>query len=171
MDSCAPLIDSAGVEVHGLETEADEPLEADTCLVGQALSNVVRNAVQALSEQDSARPRQLHVSAKRALRRAPGGGLLERVVITVRDTGPGITVEVRRRMFNPFFTTRKTGTGLGLAIVHRIVEAHGGHVSVSDAAGGGATVELCLPERPRRAAGADGDQSLRSGHNGQEDPT
>ncbi len=51
-------------------------------------------------------------------------------------------------MFNPFFTTRRTGTGLGLAIVHRIVDAHGGHVSVANRAGGGSTVELCLPPCP-----------------------
>ena len=48
-------------------------------------------------------------------------------------------------MFNPFFTTRKTGTGLGLAIVHRIVDAHGGQVSVENRPDGGAEVRLYLP--------------------------
>ena len=70
------------------------------------------------------------------------------VVLQVADTGPGISDDVLDRMFNPFFTTRQTGTGLGLAIVHRIVDAHGGHVSVANRAGGGSVVELCLPPRP-----------------------
>ena len=73
----------------------------------------------------------------------------------VADTGPGIPPEVLTRMFNPFFTTRKSGTGLGLAIVHRIVDAHGGHVGVTNAAAGGALVELCLPPRTPRAVGGD----------------
>jgi signal transduction histidine kinase len=52
---------------------------------------------------------------------------------------------VMERMFNPFFTTRATGTGLGLAIVHRIVDAHGGSVSVRNHEDGGAVVEIALP--------------------------
>ena len=76
-------------------------------------------------------------------------------MFVVRDTGPGVSDDVVRRMFNPFFTTRATGTGLGLAIVHRIVDAHGGRVRVRNNADGagagedprGATVELVFPRR------------------------
>jgi len=67
------------------------------------------------------------------------------VVVEISDTGPGIPDEVKERIFNPFFTTKDTGTGLGLAIVHRIVEAHGGTISVRDRKGGGATFVLKLP--------------------------
>jgi signal transduction histidine kinase len=57
-----------------------------------------------------------------------------------------VSPEVIDRMFNPFFTTRATGTGLGLAIVHRIVDAHGGRVSVRNNSGGpGATFAILLP--------------------------
>ena len=65
--------------------------------------------------------------------------------------------EVVERMFNPFFTTREAGTGLGLAIVHRIVDAHGGRVSVSNngpRVGDGATVEIMIPSRRTDAPGS-----------------
>jgi signal transduction histidine kinase len=67
------------------------------------------------------------------------------VRVSVRDDGPGLTEEQRRRVFEPFFTTKVKGTGLGLAIVKRIVEAHGGTVAVGDAPGGGAEVVFTLP--------------------------
>jgi signal transduction histidine kinase len=122
-------------------------LEADAVLVVQALSNVIRNAAEAMAEAGSPQ-RRLRVSTATQLRRAPQGGRAQRVVLAVDDTGPGISADVLERMFNPFFTTRQTGTGLGLAIVHRIVDAHGGHVSVANRAAGGSTVELCLPPCP-----------------------
>jgi len=68
----------------------------------------------------------------------------------VMDTGPGVAGEVAERMFNPFFTTRAAGTGLGLAIVHRIIDAHGGRVSIRNVGGvvgRGAVVEIALPLR------------------------
>jgi signal transduction histidine kinase len=86
-------------------------------------------------------------------------------VFSIGDTGPGIPPDVVERVFNPFFTTRKTGTGLGLAIVHRIVDAHGGHVNIkSEDSGGvggtggtggtGTIVEINLPLKPPAAVAA-----------------
>jgi two-component system sensor histidine kinase PilS (NtrC family) len=60
----------------------------------------------------------------------------------VQDSGPGISSQILEKIFNPFFTTRDSGTGLGLAIVHRIVEAHDGTISVTNADGGGARFEI-----------------------------
>jgi signal transduction histidine kinase len=54
------------------------------------------------------------------------------VMVSVRDNGPGLSAEQRRRIFEPFFTTRTKGTGLGMAIAKRIVEAHGGQIAVGD---------------------------------------
>jgi PAS domain S-box-containing protein len=67
------------------------------------------------------------------------------VRVAVRDDGPGLSEEQKRRVFEPFFTTKVKGTGLGLAIVKRIVEAHGGTVAVGDAPEGGAEVAFTLP--------------------------
>jgi two-component system sensor histidine kinase PilS (NtrC family) len=67
------------------------------------------------------------------------------VRIEVIDRGGGIDPEILERVFEPFFTTRPKGTGLGLATVHRVVEAHGGELSVSSPPGEGTTVRVLLP--------------------------
>jgi two-component system sensor histidine kinase FlrB len=65
--------------------------------------------------------------------------------VSVEDNGPGIPQAARDRIFQPFFTTRSQGTGLGLAIVQKIVVMHNGRVTVADARGGGASIQLALP--------------------------
>lgn len=66
------------------------------------------------------------------------------IVLTFKDTGPGIPPEDMDRVFNPFFTTKTEGTGLGLAITHRIVHNHGGTISVNNAPEGGAVFTISL---------------------------
>ena len=66
-------------------------------------------------------------------------------LIAVTDTGTGIAPENQRRIFEPYFTTKVQGTGLGLAISRRIIEAHGGTITVSNQAGGGCRFEISLP--------------------------
>lgn len=65
----------------------------------------------------------------------------------VADSGKGMTPEEQARMFDPFFTTRKTGTGLGLAMVQQIVEQHGGRIEVESAPEQGTTVTVILPQK------------------------
>jgi signal transduction histidine kinase len=147
IDQCEGIIARSGMRIDddgGIEADT---VHADPVLLVQAVSNVIRNAIEAM---DASLPagdpdRVIHAGITRRRLRLPGGGSGERIVLEIRDHGPGIPAEVRDRMFNPFFTTRATGTGLGLAIVHRIIDAHGGHVIVEDAPGGGARVGLCLP--------------------------
>lgn len=67
------------------------------------------------------------------------------LTISVRDQGPGLNAEQAARIFEPFFTTKTQGTGLGMAIVKRIVEAHGGLISVGQRNGPGAEIVLVLP--------------------------
>lgn len=143
--SCEALL--AGANVHIERQEATcHPLHVDVNLLTQALGNIIRNAIEAMSLVPDARHR-LRITSETKPMRCPDGQQRLRVVISIEDTGGGVPEEVLDRMFNPFFTTRKTGTGLGLAIVHRIVDAHGGHINVRNIAGG-ARFEVCLPAPP-----------------------
>ncbi len=67
------------------------------------------------------------------------------VLITVRDNGGGISKEDLPRIFDPYFTTKPEGTGLGLAMSLKIVEEHGGTMTVTSEEGVGATVVVALP--------------------------
>ncbi|MEM9414054.1 MAG: ATP-binding protein [Planctomycetota bacterium] len=129
-----PAIQAA--EVHVVRRDLSRgsvEIFADSGLMQQAILNLVRNAVDAMALSD--RPRRLVLDVE-----ADELGY----VLIVSDSGPGIAEDRVDRIFNPFFTTRSTGTGLGLAIVHRIVDAHGGSVSVSNE--GGAVFRLALPQ-------------------------
>lgn len=106
-------------------------LPIDHRMMRQALVNVLVNAMQAMPRGGS-----VQVTAAIEDRCAR---------IDIRDEGPGVPPEVRARMFEPFFTTKAKGTGLGLAVVKRIVEDHGGSVSLASEAGQGATFTLKLP--------------------------
>lgn len=75
----------------------------------------------------------------------------EWVLITFRDTGPGMSPEQIANLFEPFYTTKSDGTGLGLAISYGIVERHGGEIEVLSQPGDGATFVVKLPVRPARS--------------------
>jgi signal transduction histidine kinase len=103
----------------------------DEGMLKQAFLNMVLNAIQAM----------------------PGGGVLtvesrlrsDAVEVKIADTGVGISEENRRKLFSPFFTTKKNGTGLGLAITYRIIENHRGRIDVASEPGKGATFTVKLP--------------------------
>jgi signal transduction histidine kinase len=105
------------------------------------IDNRGRNAGVALTAEDAASARR---STPRVVVEAdvlPGG---RRAAIVVRDNGPGIPVDARDHIFEPYFTTKPTGTGLGLAIVKKIVLEHAGEIAV-DSSAAGATFRIELP--------------------------
>jgi PAS domain S-box-containing protein len=115
-----------------VEASPDAVVDGQPAALGQALTNLVFNAVDALPRGGTIR-----LSARR---------LGARVEVTVADTGVGMPAAVRARLFEPFFTTKaERGTGLGLPQVHTIVQAHGGTAAVTSVEGAGTTVRLLFP--------------------------
>jgi two-component system, LuxR family, sensor kinase FixL len=114
---------------------ADDAAEAviDKIQIQQVLLNLIRNAAEAMA--DSPR-RELAITTARAA---------DMVEISVVDTGPGLPVSVRPRLFQPFVTTKPTGMGVGLSVCRTIVEAHGGELRAEDANGGGTAFRLTVP--------------------------
>ncbi len=123
------------------------PFLADADQINQVLTNLIVNAVHAMDGQPQPHRLRMITHFDRGRREA---------VIKVSDTGKGVPEEAASRIFEPFFTTKEVGegTGIGLTIVHRIVDAHGGAISVDSAPGRGTTFELRFPIRGG-ALGAD----------------
>jgi two-component system sensor kinase FixL len=118
----------AGVRVHVSGTAP--PLPGDPELLKIAFQNLLLNAAQAMHGQGVIR---VSVSAEDGTER-----------ITIADEGPGIAPDVRQQLFRPFFTTKARGTGLGLATAKRLVELHGGTISVECPPEGGTAVTVAL---------------------------
>lgn len=108
---------------------------ANRVRLGQAVWNLLRNAVEAL--ENTSEP-QVIVSTGRS---AEDGS----AVMKIADNGPGITDSFRNRIWEPFQSTKETGTGLGLYIVRRVVEEHNGTIGAENAPEGGAVFTIKLP--------------------------
>ncbi|HEX7758896.1 MAG TPA: PAS domain-containing sensor histidine kinase [Caulobacteraceae bacterium] len=128
--------------------EIAEPLPATTLvcdgrIVGQALTNVLKNAGEAIAARRLTQPDPPgRIDVAMVLRE----GHLD---IVIEDNGVGLPAKDRDRLTEPYVTTREKGTGLGLAIVKRILEDHGGSLILTDAAHGrGARVVLSFPHTP-----------------------
>ena len=81
-------------------------------------------------------------------RGANGTAPAREVVVGISDSGPGIPVELREKIFYPFFTTKQRGAGVGLATVQKIVATHGGGVELDSRPGEGSTFRLRFPLEP-----------------------
>lgn len=113
-----------------------EPIcEGDPHRLGQVFRNVLDNSLDACDD-----PLRIDVAWGDAeLAGKPA------IRVALRDNGPGLTAEQRKNLFEPFYTTKTQGTGLGMPIVRRIVEAHGGLISIGSPEGPGAEIVILLP--------------------------
>jgi two-component system nitrogen regulation sensor histidine kinase NtrY len=125
-------------------------LVCDRRQLGQALTNVVKNAVEAIQQKRENGGKADAARVAMAIREIDGHLLIE-----VSDTGVGLPPE-RARLTEPYMTTRAKGTGLGLAIVKKIVEEHFGQIEFEDAPGGGSLVRFSFDFAALRRLGADG---------------
>jgi len=139
----------------GLDRNLKE-MRVDAEQLEQAFLNVILNSLQAMKNGGTLKI-YTRVMNPEGLNGSKGEGeniqsqrdnkLLMYVEIGIDDTGCGIPEERLNHIFNPFFTTREEGTGLGLAITKRIIEAHGGNISVESRKGEGTKFRIRLPLR------------------------
>jgi len=122
-----PIASTIDVTLDG----GDVLVTADAQMIRAAMLNLLLNAAQAMDGHGSI-----------AVSLAHAGG---RCTIDVRDTGPGVPMEICDRVFEPFFTTKARGGGLGLPIARRTAELHGGTLSLACPTAGGAVLTLTLP--------------------------
>jgi len=128
---CKTSIEAKMIQVVRHYAPSLPPVQADRERMEQALTNLVLNAIQAMST---------------------GGKLIVTLdaddswlSVAISDTGPGILPEAQQRIFEPFFTTKAQGTGLGLAIARQVIEEHGGSIEVASESGRGTTFTIWLP--------------------------
>jgi two-component system, NtrC family, sensor histidine kinase HydH len=131
LDFFGPTAKLARIEIKCYTPVDLPPVNLDRDLFKQALLNLLLNAEQAMPEGG-----ELTIQAGQE----PGF-----VVLSLIDTGKGMTAEVLQKVFRPFFSTKVGGTGLGLATTRRIIHAHGGDISVLSEVGHGTKFTIRLP--------------------------
>jgi two-component system, NtrC family, nitrogen regulation sensor histidine kinase NtrY len=144
-------------EISFSTTSPKEPVhfEGDGRLIAQALTNVLKNAGEGIAARQARgddAPGKVHVALE------PNGATL---AFRITDNGVGLPPEHRHRLTEPYVTTRAKGTGLGLAIVRKIMEDHGGEITLGDASEGeGAEVTLTFPfsQKAQRQKGSEDEQ-------------
>ncbi|WP_374466559.1 ATP-binding protein [Ferrovibrio sp.] len=150
-------------------------LSCDARQIAQVLTNILQNAIDAIDGRERQAGETLP-PGRIVISLAVASGAAE---ITVRDNGRGLPVENRDRLFEPYVTTRSKGTGLGLAIVKKIIEEHGGSITLTDAAavdpaaGSGSLARIRLPhlvignaDAAEPAARSEADRKLGSSSHG-----
>jgi PAS domain S-box-containing protein len=133
-------ITTNGVSVRTHLAEALVPVDGDRVQLQQVVLNLILNAVEAMSTVETG-PRALAISTEQTRT----GDIL----VSVRDTGPGIDPERVERVFDAFYTTKSSGVGMGLSISRSIVDAHGGRLWAEANESKGATFQFILPSRER----------------------
>ena len=125
-----------GVSVQTRFAEGLLPVEGDRVQLQQVVLNLILNAVEAMSSVEAG-PRELLISTEQT---RTGG-----VLVSVRDSGPGIDPDHLDRVFEAFYTTKSSGVGMGLSICRSIIDAHGGRLWADANAPRGAVFQFTLP--------------------------
>ena len=128
-----------GVVVQTELAEGLPLIRGDRVELQQVILNLIVNAIEAMSELSEG-PRELRIGA-----RTTGSG---DVLVTVRDSGPGLAPADVENLFKAFYTTKPSGLGLGLSICRSIIEAHGGRLWASANVPRGAVFQFTLPANP-----------------------
>lgn len=123
----SPEIEQRRIDMN-VDLGADQTIQADATQIKGVVVNVLKNAIQAMSEGGV-----LDIEL---------GSQLNYIILKIKDSGKGISEEDQKRIFEPFFTTKEQGSGLGLAIVQQVLERHKSELKIESELGKGTVVEM-----------------------------
>ena len=133
-----PQLEKSGIQLR-LEELTTESLRGDLQQLKQVLINLIQNAADSIGRNGT-----ITLRARRGNERL-NGSARPVIILEVEDTGKGISADVQKRLFDPFFSTKDGGTGLGLALAARIVQKHGGALQFRTRLNYGTTFGVLLP--------------------------
>src|SRR4030095_11560586 len=134
-----PLFEELRVKLEVVNETPSLVVGADERMLRQTVLNLIRNAAEAIPEENSERL----VKVRSSQDHDAGGKVY--AVIEVKDSGPGIPPAHLQKIFIPFFTTKAKGHGVGLALSHRVITEHGGALTAENTSQGGAVFTVRLP--------------------------
>lgn len=146
-----------GIDIRQDIDDETDVIVADPTHIHQILMNLCTNAFHAMEASGGTLFISLHkaVLGKEDLLDMPDVQPGNFMQLSIRDTGPGIPLEIQNKIFDPYFTTKETGkgTGMGLAIAHGIVQSYGGFIRLHSTPGEGTVFHIYLPTVPEHALG------------------
>jgi PAS domain S-box-containing protein len=124
----------SGVKIETALAEGLPHCQADPNMIEQVILNLISNAAEAMKSMEEAKKIGVSSSIER-----------NRIVVAISDSGPGVPLPLKDRVFDPFYTTKDSSTGIGLSLTHRIITDHGGSLDVRTSKWGGAEFVIEIP--------------------------
>ena len=140
-----PQLDDKSIELNCSFQAAPDLIKGDDYQLQQAFVNLFLNALEAMEPKGTLTVETETGQADAPLRQTRDSSASPQVLVTIKDTGPGIAPENMPRLFEPFFTTKSEGTGLGLAITQHIIQEHRGAIEAESAPSRGTIFRIILP--------------------------
>ena len=136
LEVAKPFLREEGVTVVTDLTNTDPVFEGNLVLIRQALLNLITNACHAMEDRPGAKEIRIESWSEGA-----------NMCVSLEDTGPGVPQAYRSRIFDTFFTTKRSkgGTGLGLAVIQNVMKQHGGTIALTESSEKGAKFVITLP--------------------------
>jgi PAS domain S-box-containing protein len=124
----------SGITLDSILANGMPPVSVDPHLIEETVLNLLNNAGEAMKTMEAGKKIIVSSAVEK-----------NQVIIRVSDSGPGVSEEIRHKIFDPYFTTKPEGTGIGLSLSHRIITDHGGTLTVTDSNLGGAEFRISIP--------------------------